>query len=117
MGDYRKLDVWRKAHALSLNAQRAAARIRGQRYASFRSQIVRAAMSVPTNIVEGREQPTDAAFARFLRTAIASASELEYHLTAAHDIPVISKSEYLALSGQVAEVRMMLHGLLRRLAP
>jgi four helix bundle protein len=117
MSDYRKLLVWRKAHALSLNAQRAAARIRGQQYASFRSQITRAATSVATNIVEGREQKTDTAFARFVRTSIASASELEYHLTAARDIPVISKSEYLSLSGEVAEVRMMLHGLLRRLEP
>jgi hypothetical protein len=36
-------------------------------------------------------------------------------LEAAHDFRVLSKSEYESLSSQVAEVRMMLHGLLRRL--
>ena len=77
MSDYRKLEVWRKAHALALNAHRAASRIRGNQYASFRSQIICAAMSIPANIVEGREQKTDAAFARFLRIALASTSELE----------------------------------------
>lgn len=72
-------------------------------------------MSIPANIVEGREQKTEPAFARFLRIAVASASELEYHLTAARDIEAISKAEYLSLSTQVVDVRMMLHGLLRRL--
>lgn len=115
MSDYRKLQVWRKAHALALNAHRVASRIRGNQYASFRSQIIRAAMSIPANIVEGREQKTDSAFARFLRIALASASELEYHLTAARDIQAISKGDYLSLSSQVVEVRMMLYGLIRRL--
>ena len=115
MADYRKLKVWQKAHSLSLHAHRAATRIRGQRYASLRSQIIRSASSVPSNIVEGREQKTDPAFARYLRFSISSASELEYHLLEARDIQVISASEHLSLSSQVVEVRMMLHSLIRRL--
>jgi len=115
MSDYRKLLVWRKAHALALDAHRAASRIRGSQYAPFRSQIIRASLSIPANIVEGREQKTDASFARFLRIALGSASELEYHLTAAHDIQAISASAYRPLSRQVVEVRWMLHGLIRRL--
>jgi four helix bundle protein len=115
MSDYRKLQVWRKAHALALDAHRVAARIRGSHYAPFRSQIIRAALSIPANIVEGREQKTDAGFARFLRIALGSTSELDYHLMAARDIQAISKGDYLSLSSQVVEVRMMLHGLIRRL--
>ena len=52
MSDYKKLIVWQKAHALSLNAHRAATAMRGSDYTAFRSQIIRSAMSVPTNIVE-----------------------------------------------------------------
>lgn len=115
MSDYRKLKVWQRAHSLSLHAHRAATRIRGPHYASLRSQIIRSASSVPTNIVEGREQKTDPAFARYLGFSISSVSELEYHLLEARDIDVISKSEHLSLSSQVVEVRMMLHGLIRRL--
>ena len=115
MSDYRKLQVWRKAHALALNAHRAAMSIRGNHYAAFRSQIIRSALSIPANIVEGREQKSDADFARFLRIALGSTSELEYHLTAARDIQAISNSVFLSLASQVTEVRMMLHGLIRRL--
>jgi four helix bundle protein len=107
MSDYRKLLVWRKAHALALDAHRAASRIRGSQYAP--------SLSIPANIVEGREQKTDAGFARFLRIALGSASELEYHLTAAHDIEAISARAYQPLSSKVVEVRRMLHGLIRRL--
>jgi len=115
MSDYRKLQVWRKAHALALDAHRVAAGIRGSQYAPFRSQIIRGALSIPANIVEGREQKTDAGFARFLRIALGSASELEYHLTAAHDIQAISAGAYQSLTSQVVGVRRMLHGLIRRL--
>lgn len=107
--------MWRTAHALALNAHRAASGIRGNQYAAFRSQIIRAALSIPANIVEGREQKTEAAFGRYLRIALASASELEYHQRAAHDLQLISKADFTSLSAQVADVRMMLHGLLRRL--
>lgn len=107
--------MWRKAHALALDAHRVAMGIRGGQYAAFRSQIIRAALSVPANIVEGREQKTETGFARFLRIAFGSTSELEYHLTAARDIEAISKAAFLSLSTQLVEVRMMLHGLIRRL--
>ena len=115
MSDYRKLQVWKKAHALMLDAHRVAGGIRGSQYAPFRSQIIRAALSIPANIVEGREQKTDAGFARFLRISLGSTSELEYHLMAARDIGAVSKGDYMSLSTQIVEVRMMLHGLIRRL--
>lgn len=115
MADYRKLRVWRKAHALALNAHRVATGIRGQQYATFRNQIIRSAMSVPTNIVEGRSQEKEAAFVRFLRISLASINELEYHLLAARDIGAISMSAHRSLADQVEEVRMMLHGLIRQL--
>ncbi|MEX1186357.1 MAG: four helix bundle protein [Gemmatimonadaceae bacterium] len=115
MSDYKKLRVWRKAHSLAINAHRVASRMRGSQYSSFRSQVIRAAMSVPTNIVEGREQKGEAGFARFLRISLGSLSELEYHLLAGRDVGAISTSDHRSLSSQVEEVRMMLHGLVRKL--
>lgn len=72
-------------------------------------------MSVPTNIVEGRSQESEASFARFLKISLASLNELEYHLLAARDIAAISVAAHLSLSSQVETVRMMLHALLREL--
>ena len=115
MSDYKKLRVWRKAHALAINAHDAARKIRGTQYATFRNQIIRSALSIPANIVEGREQQSEAGFAPFLHIALGSTSELEYHLTAAYDINALPGKNYRPLSSQVKEVRMMLHGLLASL--
>jgi len=69
-------------------------------------------MSIPTNVVEGAGQKTGKEFGRFIRIAINSASELEYHLTVARDVQTIGAAEFESLSTQIVEVRKMLHGLL-----
>ncbi len=116
MADYKKLVVWQKAHEIAIDANRVATTIRGSNYAALRSQVIRAAMSVPANIVEGRAQNGEKDFARFLRYAAASASELEYHLMLAHNFGVIRKEEYSRLANRISEVQRMLHGLINRLA-
>ncbi|MGI8400947.1 MAG: four helix bundle protein [Gemmatimonadaceae bacterium] len=116
MSDFKKLEVWRKAHALVLNVHRVAIAIRGPNYAGLRSQLIRASMSIPTNIVEGNGQRTTLEFGRFIRIALNSASELEYHLIITRDLQLISVSDFATLSAQTIEVRKMMHGLLRHLS-
>ena|SRR2546423_9427533 len=115
MADFKKLEVWEKAHALSLLSHKVALGIRGAMYVSLKNQLVRAAQSIPTNIVEGREQKTDSEFARYLRYALASTSELEYHAISGRDMGVIKLDDFKALSSQAKTVRKMLFGLLKRL--
>jgi len=116
MADFKKLLVWQKAHAMALDTHQIAGRIRGTNHSSLRSQIIRAAMSVPANIVEGFGQQSVREFSRFLRIALNSTTELEYHLIAARDLRVVRTSDSLTLTSQVIEVRKMLYGLLRHLA-
>jgi len=116
MSDFRKLEVWRKAHALAIHAYRVATGVRRAHDLSLRSQIIRAAMSIPANIVEGRRQSSDKEFARFLRYALNSGCELEYHLIIARDIGVLPEAECSSLERESIEVRRMLHGLLNRIA-
>ena len=59
VSDFKKLHVWQKAHALSLCVDRVCKQIRGSRYASLRSQLFRAATSIPANIAEGRRQESE----------------------------------------------------------
>jgi len=72
-------------------------------------------MSMPANIVEGRRQDSEKEFARFLRIALNSGCELEYHLIVARDVGAISESDSDALLNETVEVRKMLHGLLSKL--
>lgn len=115
VADFKKLLVWQKAHALALNVHRVAKRIRRSYDVPLRSQLIRSAFSIPANIVEGRRQSTDKEFARFLRIALNSGCELEYHLIAGRDICAISETDSDELIRQAIEVRKMLHGLLLKL--
>lgn len=74
-------------------------------------------MSVPTNIVEGREQNSEREFARFLSYAIASLSELEYHIVIGHDLEAISDADFKSLLTQIRTVRPMCHSLRKKLLP
>jgi four helix bundle protein len=113
--DFKKLKVWQKAHILAMDVHRVAGQIRGAKHASVRSQMIRAAMSVPTNIVEGCSQQSTREYSRFLRIALNSTTELEYHLVAARDLAAVRASDSLTLISQVIEIRKMLYGLLRYL--
>jgi len=116
MQDFKKLQVWQKAHALTLGIDRASKRIRGSQYASLRNQIFRAASSIPANIAEGRRQKSQKDFGRFLGIALNSSSELEYHLILARDTKNMPEREFLSLVGQTITVRKMLYALLKRVA-
>jgi four helix bundle protein len=78
--------------------------------------MIRAAMSIPANIVEGRSQASEREFCRFLRYALSSASELEAHLIMAQDFEVLSQNDFLSLLSELIDVRKMLHGLIDRVS-
>jgi four helix bundle protein len=115
VSDFKKLHVWQRAHALSLTVDRVSREIREPRYASLRSQIFRAAASIPANIAEGRRQESEKEFARYLRYALNSTSELEYHIILARDTKTIPEDACVSLLDQTITVRKMLYALLKRL--
>jgi four helix bundle protein len=112
---YKKLLVWEKAHALMVQTHRVAKGIRRSYDKSLQAQMNRAAESIAANIVEGRGRSSDAEFARFLRIALGSAYELEYHVMAARDVDAIVDADAASLIANDVEVRRMLCGLIRRL--
>ena len=116
MADFKKLHVWQKVHALAVEAHRVAMGMRRSQDMSLRGQIIRAAFSIPANIVEGRRQESEKEFARFLRIALNSGCELEYHLILACDIGAMTDADSDSLVRKCIQVRKMLHGLLNKLA-
>jgi four helix bundle protein len=114
MGDYRKLAVWKKAHALAIGTHRVSCGIRSAKYTAIRGQLIRASAAIPANIVEGSGQKSAKEFSRYLGIAVNSATELEYHVLYACDIGVMRQVDADDLNNQIEEVRRMLHGLIKR---
>jgi len=113
MQDYRKLDVWTKAHDLTLELYRATARVPGRSFPGLVSQMRRSASSIPANIVEGCGHSTQGELARFLQIACASANELSYHLLLARDLGALGGVPYARLEARTTQVRQMLAALIR----
>src|SRR5687767_6366382 len=114
MADFRKLHVWRVAQEIAIEAHRITSRMHGVRSSALRDQLMRAAMSVPTNIVEGSAHASPREFARFLQYALASVSELEGHVQLARDLELMTEHDFTGFLGRIVDVRKMLHGLLKR---
>jgi four helix bundle protein len=117
MQDFRKLTVWQKSHALSVRIHQLTLTVPRSGYADLISQMRRAAESIAANIAEGAGRGTDADFARFIQMAIGSNSELESHLQFAFDIGMIPVALFEARLAEVIEVKKMLIGLRKKLAP
>ena len=114
MRDYRKLDIWKKSHEtyIFIKSQVGIKFPREERY-ELTSQLYRAALSIPLNIVEGCGRFTDKDFAHFLDTALGSANEINYCCFAAKELGYISDQDFLKVDKMINELRGMLINFLK----
>jgi four helix bundle protein len=109
--DFRDLQVWQKAHRLTLSSYRATDAFPKAETYGLTIQIRRCAASIAANIAEGCGKRGNGEFQRFLNIACGSASELEYHFLLARDLTFVSEAEYQELNHGVVEVKRMLASL------
>ena len=117
MQDYRNLRVWQKAHQLTLRTYAFSATLTLPLSWPLRDQLIRAAISVPSNLAEGAGRGGDAEFCRFLEYSLGSLNELEYDLLLARDLQFLEPRDYSRFCEQVSDVRRMLSGLRTKLKP
>lgn len=117
MRDFRDLKVWEKADALALEVYRATRAFPPDELYGLTTQVRRNVSSIAANIAEGCGRDGDGELARFLRIAMGSASELEYHLLLARDLAWLPRAEYDRLTADLTEVKRMLATFIRRLRP
>ena len=113
MQDFRRLVVWERAHQFAIAVRRATTAFPRKGYSDLKSQLTRAAESIPSNIVEGCAAATRKEFARYLDISIKSTTEVEYQLQLAKDNGVLPPTKWEGLTAEVVEIRKMLCGLRR----
>ena len=75
----------------------------------------RAAVSIPSNIAEGRSRGTRKDFTHFLRITFGSASELETQLIIAKRLSVSKIADFEGTEALLFEVSKMLHVMIKKL--
>jgi four helix bundle protein len=80
------------------------------------SQMRRAAISIPSNIAEGRFRGTRNDFRQFLRIAYGSGAELETQLIIAKRIFATKNLDYSQADNLLSEIMRMLNTMLRTMS-
>jgi four helix bundle protein len=109
MRDYKKLEVWKKAHLLTKQVYKTIVPLMPseERFA-LTSQLRRSSYSIPLNIVEGCGRNTDKDFAHFLDNALGSALEVEYSCFLIYDLEYIPEDIYNQINNEINEIKAML---------
>lgn len=106
--DHARLKVFQKADALVLAVYRRARELPHEERYALSSQIRRAAVSIPTNIVEGSARSSLREYVYFLRIAHGSANELRYLLGL---VTRLGFADFSHLESDCREVVLMLEKL------
>lgn len=115
MIDYRNYKVWQKAHRLVIDVYKTTASFPKSEHYNFVSQINRAVLSVPTNIVEGCGRETQKELIRFLYISSGSAHELEYLIHTATELNFIDDDTSKKLLSEIDEIKKMLYALIQKI--
>ena len=94
MRNFRTLNIWKDGIVLVKQVYKLSELLPNDEKFGLKSQICRAAVSIPSNIAEGCSRNSEIEFKRFLEIAIGSAFELETQLIIIPELDFITK-EYL----------------------
>ena len=110
--DHRKLRVFQIADTLVVDVYRATRSFPTEERFGLQSQIRRAAVSVPTNIVEGCARKSTKDYLHFMNIALASASEARYLLQLSRRLGFLADSDHPELEARFNELIRSLHNVI-----
>ena len=112
MQDHRKLKAFELADAFVLAVYRATRTFPKEELYGLTSQLRRAAVSVPGNIVEGCGRESLKEYLNFLNIAFGSLREAGYYVHLAHRLQYFADDEADSLQRQYDECAKVLSGLI-----
>lgn len=115
MKNFRKLNIWQNGITIVKMTYRLADMLPNDEKYGLRSQICRAAVSVPSNIAEGSSRNSDADFRRFLDIALGSLFELETQLIIIVELNFIEENKTKELAELIQQEEKMINSLITKL--
>jgi len=115
MRDHTKLRAFELADEVALLVYRMTRVFPKEEIYGITSQMRRAAVSVPSNIVEGCARSTETEYLRFLEIAFGSLRELHYQIGLSRRLGYSIGSGIQSLEEKIIETEKVLNGLIRSL--
>lgn len=112
--NFDKLLVWQRAHSLVLKIYEVTNNFPKEEIWGLTSQIRRAAVSVPSNIVEGKARGSRKDFKRFLLIARGSLEEVKYQSLLAKELKYMNDEQYEEITVMIEDVGRLLGGMIRK---
>ena len=114
---YHDLRVWQHAIELAVSVYRVTETFPKHELYGLAQQLRRAAVSVASNIAEGKGRNTDKEFRQFLFNARGSLLELETQCVIARELGYVPADAYENMRAHTKDVGRSLAGLLNSLSP
>ncbi len=115
MKNYKELKVWHRGLEIAEAVYQVVRQLPREEAYGLRSQMTRAAVSIPSNIAEGSSRTSENEYRHFLEIALGSCFELDTQLIVAVNAGLITLASDSPLPGLLEEEIKMLHGFISRL--
>ena len=112
---HKKLELWKEAVELVVTIYEITNKFPKEEEYGLKSQLKRAAVSVPSNISEGLTRRTNADKIHFLNIADGSLSEIDTQLEISLRLKFIETTKYELIEIKLIVVQKLLSGLIRSL--
>ena len=115
MHNFKELMVWKAGIELTKVIFQVTRSFPAEERYGLTSQIIRSAISIPSNIAEGCGRISNKDFKHFLTIALGSSFELETQIIIAKEFNYVSEDELNGISSQIIEIQKMIYGLQKSL--
>src|SRR5580704_4221648 len=108
---YKDLEVWQKSVDMVIMIYALTKSFPKEELYTLTSQIRRAAISIPSNIAEGRAKRTTREYMRYVNIACGSAAELETHIMISEKLGYLSELAAKPILSETTTIACMLNKL------
>nr|WP_299337893.1 four helix bundle protein [Allomuricauda sp.] len=112
---FEQIVSWKKARVLNKEIYRITSRASFGKDFALKDQIIRASISISSNIAEGYGRKTYKEFIYFLNVAKASCYEVKSQLYLAMDVDYIDKNAFKRIYDVCDEISKTIYGLIKHL--
>jgi len=113
--NWKDLKVWNESHNLAKETYKLVSSFPKEERYGLMSQMKRAAVSIPTNIVEGFSRNTTKEYLLFLFNSRGSLEELRYLSLLSFELDFLSEKDYKYMAESCKAISKMLNALIKKL--